>query len=227
MRKLKPKETKPIALVFTAFSGVLLGLLIGVYYLLTTPVERLPNEPDPAVLEEPGNYVAYFTPGRVAGAETTNFKTAMGRIQRRAPGPISLSEEELNYFIKTYGSSQAQDEATEGGIATFDQLNVHLVDDRMILSGRMVLDTNGERFEMLTQAEIGFENTEAGPKMFVKEMTFNSLPVPTVAGVARSLIESKLDPESLPEDWVEMWQNIKEVQIESGQLIAQVGLRRA
>lgn len=228
MRKLKPKEPKTIALVLTAATGVGLGLLLGISFLLSIPPERIAQDPDPEATSKPGDYTAHYRTGQTANAETPNMRTAISRIQRRTPGPVSFSEEELNYFFKqSKPSPQPAGADAPKDEAVFEQFNIRLVEDRMIVSGKAILNPQGDRFEMLLQAQVDFENEESGPRLVVKEMKANSMPIPSFGGLVESMLRSKVESSELPEEWTDLWSNIREIQIESGKLIAHVGLRRA
>lgn len=230
MKKLTSKEPKRSSLILTATSGVVLGLLLGVWILLSRPVKVVAQQPEAAVLEEPGDYTAFFTPGRVAGGESQNLRNGLIRIERRTPGPISFSEDEVNYFFgqfKRAEPAESEGEAAPEEATRMEQFNLRIEGDRMQASVKIVVDPKGDRFEMLVWADIGFENTDAGPELVVKSVRVNSLPIPAPGGLLTSLIESKLAEVEWPDSYLEMWQNIRSIQLESGKLITEIGLRRA
>lgn len=229
MKKLRPKEPGLGSLIFTASSGILLGALLGLSVLLTKPVKVVAKQPDESVLAEPGDYTAYFMLGTGSGLETPEMRNAVARIARRTPGPVAFSESELNYYLaqasKREKTQEKADEAPEAN-TKIEQLNVRIEGDQMYASMKVILNPKGDRFEMLLQANIDFQNTEEGPELVVQSLRLNSMPVPDVGGVFGSMIESRIAEAEWPEEHVEIWENIRNIEIESGSLIAEVGLKR-
>ncbi len=227
MKPIKQKEPRLLTLLFTAFSGISLGLTLGIFLLLTKAPTKVAQLPEPDQAREPGDYQAYYATGKVAPAETPNLRSGLSRIQRRTVGPISFSEEELNYFIGTFKGQEAKPaEGAPARRSDVEQLNFHLAGERMIATFKVVIDPQGDRFEMLVQADVTFENSDAGPELAISSMKINALPVPSAGGALTSMVESKLREAALPEDLVKMWQNIRKLDVESGKLIVEVGLRR-
>lgn len=229
MKKLKPKEPKASSIIITAFTGIFLGGALGVSLLLSKPVNVVSKMPDADAPGSLGDYTTHFVVGRKAAAETTNLRSGIARIQRRTPGPVSFSEDEINYYLgklKPKEEENAADKSAGAG-TRLEQFNVRIVGDVMIASVKIIIDPTGDRFEMLAQAEVGFENTDDGPQLLVKSLRVNSLPVPTFGGMVGSMIQSKLTETEWPEEYIEMWENIRNIELESGKLITEVGIRRA
>lgn len=226
MKKLNPKEPKLLTLILTATAGILLGGMLGMSLLMARPATVVATVPEEGVLSQPGNYSTYYSPGRIDVGESANLRSGKGRILRRSPGPVSFSEGEVNYFFKNLEFGDPV-EPTDGDSARIGPFNVRIVGDEIFASLKVVVDPNGSPFEMLVLAEIGFENTNAGPELYVKGVRINSLPVPGLVGLVSSMIKSSVAETSWPEEVLEMWQNIRSIQVESGKLITEVGLRRA
>ncbi len=226
MKKLKPKEPKRSTLILTAISGVMLGALLGVSLLLSRPVSVVSSVPDEALLSKPGNYSTYYRSGRVDSGESPNLRSATGRIQRRSPGPVSFSEGEVNYFFKSLSFGEPAN-TSEDEPAKIGPFNVRMEGDQIFASLKIVVDPNGSPFEVMVMANVGFENSDEGPQFKVNSLRINSLPVPGMAGIISSMIESKIEETPWPEEVLEMWQNIRAIEVESGKLITEVGLRRA
>lgn len=226
MKNLKPKEPKLSTLILTASTGIMLGGLLGFSLLLARPVSTVSGVPDNALVSKPGNYTTYYLPGRVDGAESANLRSGAGRIKRRSPGPVSFSAAEVNYFFKniSFGEPENTSEAEGARVGPF---NVRIEGDQIFASVKVVVDPSGSPFEILALANIGFENTDAGPQFKVNSLRINSLPIPGIAGLVSSMIESKIAETPWPEEVLEMWQNIRSIEVESGKLITEVGLRRA
>ncbi|MDQ8202139.1 hypothetical protein [Pelagicoccus sp. SDUM812003] len=227
MKKLKPKEPTLLSVIMTGCSGVSLGVLLGIWLLITEPVNAVSKLPDADAPRKLGDYGTDFKAGRKAAAETTNARSAVSRIQRRTPGPVSFSEEEINYFIGSLEPEKEGADDAEESSTSLENFNVRIDGDVMHASVKVVMNPTGDRFEMLVQARLHFENSEAGPELVIDSMRVNSLPVPAVGGMISSMISSKLASTEWPEDFVEMWQNIKSIELESDKMIVEVGLRRA
>ncbi len=226
MKKLKPKEPKLSTLILTASSGIMLGALLGFSLLLARPASTVSSVPDDAIVSKPGNYNTYYLSGRVDSGESANLRSGVGRINRRSPGPVSFSEGEVNYFFKSLSFGEPVGSPEEQG-AKIGPFNVRIVGDQIFASIKIVVDSNGSPFEILALANVGFENTDAGPEFNVNSLRINSLPVPGMAGLISSMIESQIEETPWPEEVLEMWQNIRSIEVESGKLITEVGLRRA
>lgn len=204
----------------------MLGALLGVSLLLSNKVNVVSSVPDESLLSKPGNYNTYYRAGRVDGGETANLRSGTGRIQRRTTGPVSFSEGEINYFFKSLDFGEPVVKPADAS-SKVGPLNVRLEGDQIYASMKFVLDPNGNPFDVMVMANVGFENTDAGPEFKVNSLRFNSLPIPGMAGLISSMIESKIAETPWPEEVLEMWQNIRAIEVESGKLITEVGLRRA
>ncbi|MBK1875421.1 hypothetical protein [Pelagicoccus mobilis] len=227
MKKMKPKEPKLLTLILTATSGVVLGGLLGISVLLSRSPVTVTTVPEEDEYTKVGDYNTYFTPGRVDAGESANLRSGTSRIKRRTNGPVSFSEAEVNRFFKNikFGDPVVE----EGGKkpANIGPFNVRISGDQIYATLKITVDPEGSPFEVLVLADLGFENSDAGPELVVNSLRVNSLPIPGFAGLVTSMIESKVAETPWPEDILEMWQNIKSIEVESGKLITEVGLRRA
>ncbi len=230
MKFVKPKEPKLSALILTASSGICCGFALAAYLLFITPVDVVSKTPSEEVLSKPGEYRAFYKPGRVGGSESRNLETAIKRIKRRTPGPVTLDESEINYLFEQFGkaadSGKESEKAAPQGTRVED-LKTRFEGERMFVGMKLVSQSGGSRTNHLLQAELGFSNGEAGPFLTVKSVTINSLPLPMLGGVVGSMIRSKVEEIEWPAEYVEMWNNIREIRVESGSLVLEVGLRRA
>ncbi|MDQ8184554.1 hypothetical protein [Pelagicoccus sp. SDUM812002] len=226
MKTLKPKEPKLSSLILTSASGIVLGVLLGVSILLSKPVSIVSAVPDQELLSKPGNYNTYYRSGRVDSGESPNLRSGVGRIQRRTAGPVSFSEGEVNHFFKSLNVGEPVN-TSEDSSAKIGPFNVRIEGDQIYTSLKIVLDPNGNPFEMMVMANVGFENSDEGPQLVVNSVRINSLPIPGLAGIVSSMIETSIAETAWPEEVLEMWQNIRAIEVESGKLITEVGLRRA
>lgn len=227
MKNIKPKEPKLLTLILTASSGVVLGGLLGISILLSRPPVTVTTVPEEDSQTKVGDYNTYFTPGRVDAGESANLRSGVGRIKRRTNGPVSFSEAEVNRFFKDIDFGEPVAEEGAAAPANIGPFNVRISGDQIFATLKITVDPEGKPFEVLVLANLGFENSDAGPSLVVNSLRVNSLPIPGFAGLITSMIESKVAETPWPEEILEMWQNIKGIEVESGKLIAEVGLRRA
>ncbi|MBC2607799.1 hypothetical protein [Pelagicoccus albus] len=230
MKKLKTKEPKLLTLILTASSGIFLGVLLGITILLSRPAKVVTSMDEDGATTERGDYTSIYMKGRVSGTETSNLRGGLSRLQRRSPGPVSFSEAEINYFFGQLGKGDKEEtteETPDKQPAKIGPFNLRIQDDRMFANLKVVVDPQGDPFELLAVAELKFENSESGPTLSVTGLRLNSLPIPGLGGLVTSLVQSKIAETAWPEEFIEMWQNVKTITLEDGQLIAEVGLRQA
>lgn len=228
MKRINRKEPSKFSMIFTALSGVSLGVLGGAYLMLMLPAKTVARTPGEDILSKPGNYNTFYVSGQTGSAETVSMKTALARIERRSPGPVSFSEEEVNFFLeRLFDESKSKEEdGSEGeqekGAISFGRINVNLSGDQMFMSIKAKWGT----LDVLAQSKVSFENTEQGPVFKVHSLRLNSLPVPMLGGLVSSKIVSKIEAIEFSEENLTRWKNIKEIELESDKLITIVGLRR-
>lgn len=227
MKLLKPKEPKLSTLILTASSGIMLGALLGVSLLLSRQASVVSTLPEEGVVSEPGNYNTYYMVGRVDGSESPNLRSGSGRIKRRSPGPVSFSEGEVNYFFENLDFGEPVEGGDAAQSARVGPFNVRLDGDQIVATLKITVDPKGDPFEVLVLANLAFKKSEEGPEFVVESLRVNSLPIPGMGGLISSMIKSKIAESPWPEDVIEMWQNIKDIEVESNKLITEIGLRRA
>ncbi len=227
MKEITQREPGLAPLLFTALSGVSLGLLLGLWLLLMEPSYRVPRAPSAEEQAKPGDYAAYHVGGRVGVVETPNLRTGLTKLERRTTGPVTFTEEELNYFFAKQPSPAVASAGEKGPPSSLEGLNFHMTGDQLFVNFKLILDPQGKRFELLVLAEVAFENTDAGPVMKVKSTKLNALPLPNLGGFVTGLASGKLAEAPLPEGMLKMWNNIRGISVVEGQLVLDVGLRRA
>lgn len=206
-------------------SGICLGSLLGGYFLLMKPV--ISGTANETVLSKPGNYDTYFAKGGTAGGESTNYRNRIRRVKNRTKGPTSFSEDDINFFFSQFKSEKAPlAEGAEPPQSSIEQFNVKITGDQMYVSFKLIFDPTGDRFEVLVKANMSFENSNTGPEMRLSDFRLNSLPVPGMGGLLTSIISSKVEGMALPDDLLEMWENIRSIELESDKVIVDIGLRR-
>ena len=231
-KKLKSKETSPLALILTALSGLSLGLLGAVALLLSTPVEKL-SQPRKENVSQPGDYTASYLLGKVAAMEDRTLRSRLGRLKVGTPGPVSFSPDELNRMIdevinprKAPQAAGEKKEEAPPESAKIEFVNLNIVENEMTWSVKMVVNPTTDRFELLTQIKAEFVNTEAGPQFKVLSCRVNSLPIPLLGGSVGKALLAGLSTSAWPQDYVEMWNNVREVEIKSNQFITLVGPKK-
>jgi len=233
MKPVTPNEPSLRALLFTSLSGLLLGIMLAVYILVTEPVSVVSRPPDEATLAKPGNYQTHWISGRLAPSESSNLRSARGKAMRRTRGVVSLSEDEANLFLTQLRplpplpAEQGGPEEPEPERVRMGPLSLRLVGDRIYGDFKLVMDPNGSPFELHLTGELIFENLEAGPRLQLADVRANSLPVPTFGGFLAGFVSSQVAKTAWPENVVAMWENIRSIEIESDQILADIGLPRS
>ena len=232
MKPLKHKDPGLAQLILTAGSGIVLGLLAGAAYLLSMPVSRAAKVPDAALLDKPGELTTYYTPGATASVDSPTLSSRLSRIERRTPGPLTFTEEEVNRYIQSLreeakdAAAAPQGEAAPESELKIDSINVRIADGEMLWGMKKVLNPTTDPFEMLVQMTAHFENTESeGPRFVIDSIRLNSMPVPSLAGAVPAMIVGKLSDMGWPEHLVRKWENIKEIQLQDKAMVVTVGPR--
>lgn len=229
MKPLKHKEPGLAQLILTAGSGVSLGALAACAYLLATPAVRLAQAPEADAPDPPGKLAASYLPGGSALVDSPTFGSRLARVDRRTAGPVTFSEEEINRYISQQRAAMekapAEGEEAEKGAAKLETINVRLDGDRMVWNIKTILNPTADPFELLAQIQARFENAPAGPELVVESLRINALPVPTLGGLATSVIVAKLAQVPWSDDLLRKWENIREMSVEEGALVVVVGPR--
>lgn len=212
MRRRLPKEPSVKGMLFTATSGIVLGVLLGGVILL----RELPVKATDA--NRLGVYTAQYATGKTAGAESPTMKLRMSALGRRAPGPIKFSEAEVNYFLSQFKSA-AKDAEGEPAKLSIGSPNVILKDGDFVLSSKVIVNPTSDRFEMLVQAHCHFEKASEGHELKVDRLLMNSLEVPQVGGYVQEAFTQQLASISWPAELAEAWNAAREVQVLEDALI--------
>lgn len=215
MKRGLPKEPSTGGMILTAISGVTLGILLGAFILLREAPLRGNNPDGPGKV---GDYAAYYSPGSAASAESATVKSRISRLGRQIPGSIPFTEMEINHYLSQFKSADTAEDGTPANIS-FSSPNVRIETDEFILSSKIIVNPQKDRFEVLLQAYGRFENEESGVKMKIDKILLNSLRVPKFGGLVENLFESNKAMFPLPTEVKSSLGAIREVELLQDQIV--------
>lgn len=215
MKRGLPKEPSTGGMILTAISGITLGILLGSFILLREAPSR-GNKP--AESGKIGDYVAYYSPGSVAAAESATVKSRISRLGRQIPGSIPFTEMEINHYLSQFKSADTSEDGTPSNMS-FTSPNVRIETDRFVLSGKIIVNPQKDRFEVLMQAFGRIENGDNGVKVKVDKILLNSLRIPKFGGLVEKLFDSNKAMFPLPTEVKSSLGAIREVELLEDQIV--------
>ncbi len=215
MKRRLPKEPSTGGMILTAISGISLGILLGSFILLREAPLRGNNTAGSGKI---GDYAAYYSPGSVAAAESATVKSRISRLGRQIPGSIPFTEMEINHYLSQFKSADTNEDGTPTNIS-FSSPNVRIETDQFVMSGKIVVNPQNDRFEVLLQAFGRFENGDNGVKMKIEKILLNSLRVPKFGGLVENLFESNKAMFPLPTEVKSSLGAIREVELLENQIV--------
>ena len=215
MKRRLPKEPSIVGMILTAVSGVSLGILLGSFILLReVPLSGI----EPAESGKIGDYAAYYSPGSAAAAESATVKFRTSRLGRQIPGSIPFTEMEINHYLSQFKSADTNEDGTPSNIS-LSSPNVRIETDRFVLSGKIIVNPQKDRFEVLMQAFGRFENGDSGLKMKIDKILLNSLRIPKLGGLVENLFESNKAMFPLPTEVKSSLGAIREIELLEDQIV--------
>ncbi len=221
MRLRKIKEPSLVALLFTAVSGSILGLLLGMYLLISAPATKATVEPSESQAAKPGRYQAYYIPGQPGTSETKNFRLSINRLVRQMPGQVVFLEREINYFLAQFKGAEKTADGEETNVR-MGSPNIRILDEGFVLSLPITINPTTDRFDLTIQSYGHFEKSSNGPRLVVDKLLLNSLPIPLGIG-GSMIVGSFLSQVPLEEDMVNAWKAIQQIDSKDGSFVIQVG----
>ncbi len=218
MKRGLPKEASIKGMLFTAFSGTLVGLILACVILLKETPKKSQGTPSVSSVPRLGIYQAEYSIGSVDAAESATSRSRMSRLSRKTPGPIPFSESELNYYLSQYRSADTNEDGTPANVS-FSSPNVRLEEKSFVVSSKIVVNPKSDRFEILAQVFCHLENGENGIELKIDRLVLNSLVVPQLGGIVGDMILSKLAAIPLPADLVDSWKAIREIELLEDKLV--------
>jgi hypothetical protein len=215
MKRGLPKEPSTGGMILTAISGITLGILLGSFILLREAPLR-GNKP--AESGKIGDYAAYYSPGSVAAAESATVKSRISRLGRQIPGSIPFTEMEINHYLSQFKSADTSEDGTPSNMS-FTSPNVRIETDRFVLSGKIIVNPQKDRFEVLMQAFGRIENGDNGVKVKVDKILLNSLRMPKFGGLVEKLFDSNKAMFPFPTEVKSSLGAIREVELLEDQIV--------
>lgn len=218
MKRGLPKEASIKGMLFTAFSGTLVGLLLACVILLTEMPKNSQGTASLSSVARLGIYQAEYSVGSVASEESATTRSRMSRLSRKMPGSIPFTESELNYYLRQYRSGDTNEDGTPANVS-FSSPNVRLEEKAFVISSKIVVNPKSDRFEILAQVFCHLENGANGIELKIDRLVLNSLVVPQLGGIVGDMLLSKLAAIPLPADLVDSWKAIREIELLEGKLV--------
>ena len=218
MKRKLPKEPSTVGMIFTAISGTSLGILLGGFILIKEPPRTVIDQPGVNEDDQLGDYARYYDPGAVASNESATFGTRINRLARQVPGSIPLTEMEINHYLSQYKSGETDEEGNPADIS-FASPNVKIENDQFVISSKIVLNPNKDRFEIVAQAIGDFENSPKGVNLKLEKLYLNSLVLPKFGGFIDNLFRGSISSIPLPTELSAALGAIKEVELLDDQIV--------
>ena len=218
MRRKLPKEPSAIGMIFTAISGISLGILLGGFILIKEPPRKVRSQPAENGDSQLGKYATYFIPGAVASSESATVRSRIIRLARQVPGSVPFTEMEINHYLSQYKSSETDEEGNPVDVSLASP-NVRIENDQFILSSKIILNPSKNRFEIVAQAIGHFENGSNGVDLKVDKLYLNSLALPKFGGFVEKLFQDSISAIPLPTEVGDSLGAIKEVELLDDQIV--------
>ena len=217
MRRKLPKEPSTGGMIFTAVSGISLGILLAGFVLLREPPQKVKSIPATSD-GKLGDYSAYYVTGSVASAESATVRSRISRLGRQVPGSIPFTEMEINHYMSQFKSADTDEEGNPADVA-FSAPNALLEEDQFVLSAKFVLSPQKDRFEIVAQAAGRIVNRDDGPRVVVDRILLNSLPLPKFGGIVQSVFMANASAIPFPTEVRSSLGAIKEVELLEDQIV--------
>ena len=218
MKRKLPEEPTTAGMIFTAISGISLGILLGGFILIKEPPRTVRGQPGGNEDGQLGDYATYFNPGAVASIESATVRSRISRLARQVPGSIPFTEMEINRYFSQYKSAETDEEGNPADIS-FASPNVRIENDQLVLSSKIVLNPSKDRFEIVAQAIARFENSPNGVNLKVEKLYLNSLALLKFGGFIGNLFQGSISSISLPTEVSRALGAIKEVELLEDQIV--------
>ena len=210
MKRGLTKEPSIKGMLFTAMSGVTLGLALGCVLLIQEKPMKASSSN--SVSHVQGFYRADYSVGSVASEETPTTRSRMSRLNRKTPGPISFTESELNHYLSEFKSSETNEDGSPADIS-FSAPNVCLEEKAIVLNTKVVVNPKSDRFEVMVQAFCHFEQGADGPEMKLDRLVLNSFVVPEIGSFVGDMFMAKLSAMPWRAEMVDCWKAIREIEL--------------
>lgn len=185
-------KPKLLGLLFTITSGVSLGLLLAIFFLLTRPVAQMASEPSESY-DTPAQYIVPYIKGKVAGNESLELKKNLRRMENRMPGDLALSEKDVNWLLgEWFGAAEEEGAEVESG-----NPNLRMKADGMVFSLPVTVSpATNNSFTLVLQVGSRFEESDDGPLFVADSLYLNCLRLPAIG--LGSMIREKFAAIELP-----------------------------
>jgi hypothetical protein len=213
--------------------GAILGLIVGVVaacvYLVFKPVLTVKEMP-----KEPVRGVVYFLPGVEGSAKSRNWQAKYKQFTAGTAGSIDLVEEELNAWAGTLAIPEvaaaptpapakpgAKEEAKKpvgDGIFNPERPNFHIVDGKLQIGLKCVLNWYGLTTEVMVKATGNF--TKTGDELvFIPDTIYlGSCPLHLLPALGTPFAAHLISREKIPDEVRAGWAKLSHVTLEGNTL---------
>ena len=134
-------------MIFTAISGISLGILLGGFILIKEPPRTVRGQLGGNEDGQLGDYAMYYNPGAVASSESATVRSRISRLSRQVPGFIPFTEMEINHYFSQYKSAEMNEEEIRRHFFRFAKCRIE--NDQFVLSSKIVLNPSKDRSRLL------------------------------------------------------------------------------
>ena len=145
-------------------------------------------------------------------------KSRTSRLRRQVPGSIPFTEMEINHYLSQFKIADTNEDGNPSNIS-FSSSNVRIETEHFVLSGKIIVNPQKDRLEVLMQAFGRFENGDSGVKMKIDKILLNPLRIPKFGGLVDDLFESNKAVFPLPIEVECSLGAIREVVLQEDQIV--------
>lgn len=202
--------------------GALLGLLLGVVlagvYLVAKPVQTVKELP-----AEPAKGAVYYVAGKVDPTRGRGFDAKQKAFV--AGGQVAVSEEELNAWAASLGAAAPGAPAQPAPAAANEflsasGLNFRLVDGRLQVAQKVLLNYFGLSKEVMMVATGGFERAGEGFVFRAESLYLGSCPLHALPGAGNALARALTARAKVSDDFRAAWAKLTAIAVEDNLLKA-------
>lgn len=215
--------------------GAVLGLVVGVLgacvYLVFKPVAQVKELP-----KEPLRSVVYYIPGTESNAKSKGWQAKQKQMLSGKAFSLSLVEDELNMWANTIAdpapapkpagkpgakpAAKTEDapKAVGDGIFNPGKPNFHIVDGKLQIGGKCLLNWYGLTYEVTVVTTGTFSKSGDSVSFSADKVYLGSCPVHLLPGVAGPLVAHLITRVKVADEMRAAWAKLDSASIEGGAL---------
>lgn len=216
---------------FGAVLGLLVGVLAAGVYLVFKPVAQVKELP-----KEPLRSMVYYIPGNESNAKSRGWQAKEKHFLADTTFNLSLGEDELNAWANTLSApavapkpaakpgakpaAKPEDAPKAAGDGIFNpgRPNFRIVDDKLQVGGKCVLNWYGLTYEVTVVARGTFAKSGDSVSFSADKLYLGSCPVNLLPGLAGPLMSHLIARVKVPDEVRAAWAKLDSATIEGGAL---------